>query len=136
MQIYTDGACSGNPGPGGAGVVVVSNNTVLSEMSIPLGITTNNQAELSAFYTALTWVYDNLISDKVIIFTDSNYVQKGYTEWLPGWRSTGFKVKNPEFWIEISKLKDKLPNVSVQWVKAHNGDRWNEYADKLARKAR
>lgn len=135
ISIYTDGACSGNPGPGGAGIVVVKDDKRIYEQSIKLGETTNNQAELAAFYTALVWVCENT-NDPVTIYTDSNYVQKGYSEWMEGWKKKCFNVKNPEFWIEISKLKDKLPNVTVKWVRAHNGDFWNEYADRLARTAK
>lgn len=135
VVIYTDGACKGNPGPGGWGVVLRSGN---HEKHLHGGAkhTTNNRMEMSAVIFALKALKQ---SSAVELWTDSQYVQKGVTEWLQGWKQRGWKtaakspVKNADLWQELDAL---IPNheISWHWVKGHTGDPGNELADQLANK--
>jgi ribonuclease HI len=135
VVIYTDGACKGNPGPGGWGVVLRSGN---HEKNLHGGAkhTTNNRMEMSAVIFALKALRQ---PSSVELWTDSQYVQKGVTEWLPGWKQRGWKtaakspVKNADLWQELDAL---IPNheISWHWVKGHTGDPGNELADQLANK--
>ena len=133
--IYTDGACKGNPGPGGWGAVLRSGE---HEKQIHGGekLTTNNRMEISAVIFALKALKQRSI---VELWTDSQYVQKGVTEWLEGWKKRGWKtaskdpVKNADLWQELDAL---LPHheKSWHWVRGHNGHPGNELADLLANK--
>ena len=133
--IYTDGACKGNPGPGGWGAVLRSGE---HEKQIHGGekLTTNNRMEISAVIFALKALKQRSI---VELWTDSQYVQKGVTEWLEGWKKRGWKtaskdpVKNADLWQELDAL---LPHheISWHWVRGHNGHPGNELADLLANK--
>jgi ribonuclease HI len=125
--IYTDGSCLKNPGPGGWAVVVLNKD---SELNISGGekYTTNNKMELEAVIKALEFT-----SGEVTIYSDSNYVIKGITEWIHNWKRTGWKkIKNKEYWIRLDE-QVKCRKVIWNWVKAHNGDYYNEKVDKLAR---
>jgi ribonuclease HI len=127
MEIYTDGSCLGNPGPGGWAVIGPD-----FELSGGLEHTTNNAMELTAALKCL----QRTGTQKITIYTDSCYLKNGITKWILGWKRNGWKtasgqpVKNQELWIEIDKLGG--PHVQWQWVKAHNGHPFNEAADKLA----
>lgn len=140
LTIYTDGACSGNPGPGGWGAVMVLNDTVSFELSGKENHTTNNRMEMMAAVESLLTVKKHKKSLKVTLFTDSKYVKDGITAWIKKWRinnwqtSTGNPVKNKDLWIQLNELNDAL-KVDWQWVKGHNGEHYNEIADTLARKA-
>jgi len=133
IVIYTDGACKGNPGPGGWGAVLRSG---VHEKHIHGGakLTTNNRMEISAVIHALKALKQ---TSSVELWTDSQYVQKGVTEWLEGWKKRGWKtaskgpVKNADLWQELDAL---LPNhqISWHWVRGHNGHPGNELADMLA----
>jgi ribonuclease HI len=135
IVIYTDGACKGNPGPGGWGVVLRSGN---HEKHLHGGEkhTTNNRMEMSAVIFALRALKQ---PSSVELWTDSQYVQKGVTEWLQGWKQRGWKtagkepVKNADLWQELDAL---LPNheIAWYWVKGHAGHPGNELADELANK--
>jgi ribonuclease HI len=135
IVIYTDGSCKGNPGPGGWGVVLRSGN---HEKHLHGGEkhTTNNRMEMSAVIFALKALKQ---SSAVELWTDSQYVQKGVTEWLQGWKQRDWKtaakspVKNADLWQELDAL---LPNheISWHWVKGHAGHPGNELADQLANK--
>ena len=132
--IYTDGACSGNPGPGGWGAVI------LDEVNKEIGIsgkeksTTNNRMELMAPIMALKKIKKN---SKIIIYTDSTYLKNGITTWIKNWEKNGWKnankkpVKNKDLWIALRKLS-KEQIIDWKWVKAHTGNKYNEIADKLA----
>ena len=134
IKIYTDGACSGNPGPGGWGAVLCWNDHE-KEISGGEGDTTNNRMEMMAVIKAL----EALKHDKtpVTIYTDSKYVLQGATEWLEGWKARGWKsaskkpVKNQDLWEQIDSLINQY-SVSFVWVKGHNGHEMNERVDKLA----
>ena len=126
--IYTDGACKGNPGMGGYGAILLFNEHK-KEIKGAIAHTTNNQMELKAVIEALKLIKFECSID---IYTDSQYVQKGMTEWISGWKKKNWnKVKNVELWQELDNLAAGH-NVTWNWVKAHNGHPLNERADELA----
>ncbi len=134
IKVYTDGACKGNPGPGGWGVYIQSNEDE-KELYGGNPETTNNQMEMQAALEALKHLKDK---DEVIeLYTDSNYLRQGITEWIHKWKKNNWKtaakkpVANRDLWIEISDLNEKM-NVQWNWVKGHAGDPGNERADELA----
>ena len=137
-QIYTDGACKGNPGPGGWGVVVIDNHdNILQQLSGSSHYTTNNKMELQAAISALEYIIQNIKHGNACIYTDSKYVYHGITEWIYGWKKREWnKVKNVELWQKLDELSRATTcNLSWQWVKAHAGNFGNEFADKLATEA-
>ena len=135
--IYTDGACSGNPGPGGWGAVILFGKEKQHNISGKVKETTNNRMELTAPIMALKKIKSK--SD-VVIFTDSTYVKNGITEWIKKWEKNGWKnankkpVKNKDLWVELNKATEKKL-IFWKWVKAHAGNKYNELADKLATEA-
>ena len=134
VSVYTDGACSGNPGPGGWGALLVYNGTE-KELSGGAQETTNNRMELMAAIMALEAMKRPVAID---LFTDSSYVRNGITEWLAAWKARGWKtadkkpVKNVDLW---QRLEEALARHKVEWhwVKGHAGHPENERADELAR---
>jgi ribonuclease HI len=135
VVIYTDGACKGNPGPGGWGVVLQSGATV-KELYGGERDTTNNRMELMAVIQALQALKRPCA---VTLFIDSLYVLKGMTEWLAGWKAKGWRtadkkpVKNVELWQQLDELVSGRGHViDWRWVRGHNGDPGNERADQLA----
>jgi ribonuclease HI len=134
IKIYTDGACSGNPGPGGWGAILCWNDHE-REISGGEGDTTNNRMEMMAVIKAL----EALKHDKspVTIYTDSKYVLQGATEWMEGWKARNWKsaskkpVKNQDLWMQIDSLIGQY-SVTFIWVKGHSGHEMNERVDKLA----
>lgn len=134
ITIYTDGACSGNPGPGGWGAILCWNDHE-KEISGGEEETTNNRMEMMAVIEALTALKHN--KAPVTIYTDSKYVLQGATEWLEGWKARGWKsankkpIKNQDLWERIDSLL-KEHSVHFIWVKGHNGHEMNERVDKLA----
>lgn len=134
VVIYTDGACSGNPGPGGWGVLLRFGEHE-KELSGGAASTTNNQMELQAAIEALEALTRPC---NVELHTDSKYVMNGITQWLPGWIRNGWKtaakkpVKNADLWQRLNEAKDRH-NVNWHWVKGHAGHPENERADELAR---
>jgi len=136
VEIYTDGACSGNPGPGGWGSVMIWNDH-RREISGGERSTTNNRMELQAVISAAEVLKRPCA---LLIHTDSVYVMKGMTEWLPQWKKRNWRtaskqpVKNAELWQELEKVL--APHtVRWRWVKGHSGVKENERADELARQA-
>ena len=135
--IYTDGACSGNPGPGGWGAVILDEKKNETNISGEEKSTTNNRMELVAPIMALRKIKK---ASKIIIYTDSTYLKNGITTWIKNWEKNGWKsankkpVKNKDLWITLSKLS-KEQIIDWKWVKAHAGNKYNEIADKLATKA-
>ena len=134
IKVYTDGACKGNPGPGGWGVYIQFNEDE-KELYGGNPETTNNQMEMQAALEALKYLKDE---DEVIeLYTDSNYLRQGITEWIHNWKKNNWKtaakkpVANRDLWIEISDLNEKM-TVEWNWVKGHAGDPGNERADELA----
>ncbi len=138
MQIYTDGGCSGNPGPGGWAYVIVGPDGT-SRNSGGERATTNNRMELTAVIRALEAVLaGERPKDQIKIHTDSQYVQKGITQWIRAWTRAGWKtskgepVKNRELWERLLELARELEPAWF-WVRGHAGDRLNEEADALVR---
>ena len=135
INIYTDGACSGNPGIGGWGVVILDNG---EEIHLNGGDynTTNNKMELIAAIKALEYFEQR---KDLIIYTDSKYVKDGIESWIINWKQNGWKtstkkpVKNKEMWIALDDLIKKH-NINWKWVRGHAGDKYNEKADYLARR--
>lgn len=136
IEIYTDGACSGNPGPGGWGAILRWNGHE-KEMSGGEPETTNNRMEMMAVIQALEALKRPSTVD---LYTDSKYVMQGVNEWLAGWKARGWKsaskkpVKNQDLWERIDSLIQKH-QVKFHWVKGHAGHPENERADKLATSA-
>jgi ribonuclease HI len=136
VQIYTDGACRGNPGPGGWGALLLygSHKKILSGAEAH---TTNNRMELMAAIQALAALNEFC---KIELHTDSQYLQKGITEWLKGWKKRGWKkadktmVKNADLWQALDKEAARH-QVSWHWVKGHSGHPENELVDSIANKA-
>ncbi|CUJ82868.1 ribonuclease HI [Shimia thalassica] len=136
---YTDGACSGNPGPGGWGVLMraMDGNTVIKERDLSGGApeTTNNQMELMAAIMALEALSK---PSRITVITDSTYVKNGVTGWIFGWKKNGWKtasrkpVKNAELWKRLDAAQAGH-QVTWEWVKGHAGHPENERADELAR---
>ena len=136
INIYTDGACSGNPGPGGWGAYI-DNAGVVTEISGREEDTTNNRMELKAVIEAL-----NSFTNKtnLNLYTDSKYVMDGSSKWIENWKKNGWKtaqkkaVKNQDLWIELDKLIH-FHQIHWVWVKGHDGNLGNERADYLATSA-
>ena len=134
FKIYTDGACSGNPGKGGWAAIILDNHLNQSSISGSESNTTNNRMELLAAIMALKKIKKK--SD-ITIFTDSKYVKDGITDWIKKWKLNSWKssnkkpVKNKDLWIKLdnSCLKHK---VTWRWVKAHADNKYNNLADELA----
>ncbi len=132
--IYTDGACSGNPGPGGWGAILMSKGREREIMGGEAH-TTNNRMELTAAIRALEALNRPCT---VELHTDSQYVRQGITEWLAGWKARGWRtadkkpVKNEDLWRELDAARARH-EVTWRWVKGHAGDPLNERADALAR---
>ncbi len=135
--IYTDGACSGNPGAGGWGTVIYFADGGVQELGGYSPRTTNNRMELQAAIAALEFLATVSLSQPVPLYTDSQYVQKGITQWLQGWKRKGWKkangddVTNQDLWQQMDQLN--LPQVRWSYVKGHAGDVGNERADAIAR---
>ena len=135
IEIYTDGACKGNPGPGGWGVLLKSEGTE-KELFGGETLTTNNRMELMAVIQALKALKRPC---QVVLHLDSQYVLKGITEWLTGWKAKGWKtaskqpVKNVDLWQQLDAAVSLSGHaIDWRWVKGHNGDAGNERADELA----
>jgi ribonuclease HI len=136
---YTDGACSGNPGPGGWGALLIAKdgNTVLKERDLKGGepLTTNNRMELLAAIHALEALDRR---SEITIVTDSTYVKNGVTTWIHGWKRNGWRtaakkpVKNDDLWKRLDEAQ-AAHDVNWEWVKGHAGHPENERADELAR---
>jgi ribonuclease HI len=135
--IYTDGACKGNPGPGGWGAWLKSGATEKEMFGGELN-TTNNRMELTAVIEGLAALKRPC---KVLLYLDSQYVRMGITEWIRGWKAKGWRtstkqpVKNVELWQKLDKLvAEGGHEIEWRWVKGHSGDPGNERADMLANK--
>ncbi len=135
IEIFTDGACRGNPGLGGWGALIRRNG---EERSLWGGErdTTNNRMEMEAAIRGLESIVE---SSNITITTDSNYLKDGITQWLEGWKNRNWKtaskkpVKNQDLWMRLDELS-QFHNVNWKWVKGHSGHRENEIADLLANK--
>jgi ribonuclease HI len=136
VKIYTDGACQGNPGPGGWGALLRYKG-VEKELSGYAAATTNNRMELQAAIEGLKALKRSTEAD---LYTDSQYLRDGITKWLPQWKQKGWRlaskkpVKNQDLWEELDMLA-QLHKVGWHWVRGHSGHPENERADALARQA-
>lgn len=134
IEIYTDGACSGNPGRGGWGVLIMEDGKPKQRLKGGEPHTTNNRMELLAAIKALETVPED---GAVILYTDSQYVKNGVTGWIKGWKKNGWRtaarkpVKNQDLWEPLDALASAR-KVQWKWVKGHAGDPGNEEADRLA----
>lgn len=138
IQIYTDGACSGNPGPGGWGAILRFGKTE-RELSGGERQTTNNRMEMMAAIASLQALKETC---QVDLYTDSKYLLQGVTEWMQGWKQRGWKtaskqpVKNVDLWQQLDDLLSEQDHeVEWHWVRGHSGHPENERADQLARSA-
>jgi len=151
LKIYTDGGCSGNPGPGGWAYVMVLETfqgpKVVEESSGGEKDTTNNRMELIAVIESLRALKtagaggaggaQGALPRRAVIFTDSQYVQKGITEWIHKWKKNAWRtsdkkpVKNQDLWMELDSLAGELP-LGWEWVQGHAGIEFNERCDRLA----
>ena len=137
VEIFTDGACRGNPGPGGWGVLLRYDGRTKTLYGAEEN-TTNNRMELMAAIQALAHLKR---SCEIILTTDSEYVQKGITQWLASWKRKGWRtaskqpVKNQDLWEKLDAEIQRHPNIEWRWVKGHSGHEENELADSLANQA-
>ncbi len=136
IKIFIDGACSGNPGIGGWGVVILENDNDPIFLKGGENHTTNNRMELTSAIKALQHLKN---SEKLTLVTDSKYVKDGIQSWMANWKKNGWKtaskkpVKNKELWLLLDSEIAKH-NINWEWVKGHAGDKYNEKADFLARR--
>ena len=136
INIYTDGACSGNPGIGGWGAVIFSNSDDVIFLNGGENITTNNRMELTAAIKSIAYFKNR---SNLEIFTDSKYLKDGIEKWILNWKKNGWKtsnkkpVKNKDLWVQLDKEILKH-NIKWNWVKGHANNEFNEKADSLARK--
>ena len=135
INVFTDGACSGNPGVGGWGVVIIDDKEIIN-LHGGSNQTTNNKIGLIAVIKVLEYFKKR---KSLTIFTDSKYVKTGITEWIHKWKINGWKtankkiVKNKELWMLLDK-QIKRHTINWKWVKGHSNNKFNELADQLARK--
>lgn len=143
VLLFTDGGCSGNPGPGGWAYLIVSESKgVIDERWGAEKLTTNNRMELSAAVAALEAVLadSSLRANPITLYTDSQYLQKGITSWIQNWKRNGWKtsskepVKNQDLWQRLDQLTTRL-QVEWRWVKGHAGHEYNERVDRLTQQA-
>jgi len=136
ITIYTDGACSGNPGAGGWGAILSADDGRRREIHGGEVLTTNNRMELCAVISALSIIKQ--VPSDIDLVTDSTYVKDGITTWISNWKKNGWRtssrksVKNEDLWRKLDELVAKH-NITWQWVKGHSGHPENERADELAR---
>ena len=143
VKIYTDGACVGNPGPGGWAAVIILENKK-NQLFGGEKLTTNNRMELTAAIKALEYCYDQEGKQpslkQITIYTDSTYVKDGITVWINNWEKNNWKtadkknVKNVDLWKRLKELS-KPNHIEWRWIKGHSDNPMNDLADKLAKKA-
>ena len=135
-DVYTDGACSGNPGIGGWGVVILIDNNQPIHLNGGSLNTTNNQMELTAAIEALKFLSE---ASSINLFTDSKYLKDGIELWIKNWKKNNWRtskkkpVKNKDLWMSLD-TQIQRHKINWKWIKGHMGHRHNEYADYLARK--
>ncbi|AEC01956.1 ribonuclease HI [Parasphaerochaeta coccoides] len=137
LTIYTDGGCSGNPGPGGWAYLILKNGSLIAEGSGGEDLTTNNRMELNAVIESLRCA-KTLSPSSITVRTDSQYVKNGITTWILAWKRNGWRtasrdpVKNKEYWLTLDELAAGLP-LTWHWVKGHAGIEHNERCDAMVR---
>ena len=145
LKIYTDGGCSGNPGPGGWAYVIIGTGgeepRILAQNKGGEKTTTNNRMELTAVIEALRALkaLDNA-PRRAVVYTDSQYVQKGITEWIAQWKKNSWRtsskkpVKNQDLWVELDSLTGEF-SIAWEWVPGHAGVEYNELCDRMTQEA-
>lgn len=138
-QIYTDGACKYNPGPGGWAYIILEDDNIIKQSSAHVANTTNNRMEMTAVLEALKYIDTNMLKHYEI-FVDSKYVHDGITLWIKKWEKNNWKtstnkdVLNQDLWKELDFFNKKLKEyIKWSWVKGHSGNKNNDIVDKLAR---
>ena len=144
LKIYTDGGCSGNPGPGGWAYVMVQETfqggQIIAQNKGAEKETTNNRMELTAVIEALRALKTMNVPRQIGIYTDSQYVQKGITEWIHIWKRNAWRtsdktpVKNQDLWTELDSLAGEF-HVTWEWVRGHAGNEYNEFCDRMTQEA-
>lgn len=145
LKIYTDGGCSGNPGPGGWAYVMVrqtfQGGQVIAKNKGGEKGTTNNRMELTAVIMALRALKTMTdVPRQAVVYTDSQYVQKGITEWIRNWKRNEWRtadkkpVKNQDLWMELDSIAGEFP-LKWEWVKGHAGNEYNEMCDAMTQEA-
>ena len=138
ITLYTDGSCFGNPGPGGYGLVLEYGEYRIIDAQEFMH-TTNNRMELMGVIAGLNKIKERHIP--VTVISDSEYVVKGATEWLQGWKNKGWKnsrlepIRNKDLWECLDEMMGTFREIKFEWIKSHDGHYWNEYCDELAREA-
>ena len=132
--VFTDGSCEGNPGPGGWAAVWVEEDRIVDVRSGVDAATTNNRMELTALIAGLGMVPEDR---EITVYSDSQLCVKTVNEWAPGWEKRGWRRKhgpiaNLELVQELYRLARAHPRLTLRWIRAHDGSRWNEYADAVA----
>lgn len=132
--VFTDGSCSGNPGPGGWGTVYVIEGNILAELHGSDPATTNNRMEFTAMIEGLKLLGPD---EEMDLYSDSQLVVNTITQWAAGWAKRGWRrrdgeVKNLDLVQEAYALAQERPKAHIRWIRAHDGSLWNEYADALA----
>ncbi len=139
LEIYTDGGCHGNPGPGAWAFIIVLDNSVVERAGYREQ-TTNNRMELQAVIEALGYVEHHYAAVDITVNTDSQYVKNGISQWILRWEKNGWKtagkkpVKNKDLWVRLKRLTDRL-HPKWNWVKGHAGNKYNEKCDKLVQES-
>lgn len=139
LVVYTDGGCSGNPGPGGWGCVIIDGTNEV-QLSGGEAQTTNNRMELSSAIAALDAIVKRTDwrQRKICVYSDSQYVKNGITSWIINWKKNGWKtaakkpVLNQDLWVTLDSLYNQL-NIEWKWVKGHAGFKYNEMCDQLCK---
>jgi ribonuclease HI len=145
LRIYTDGGCSGNPGPGGWAYVIIlqtfQGENIVAQNKGSQKDTTNNRMELTAVIEALRALKTmDSVPRQAVVYTDSQYVQKGITEWIHAWKRNSWRtsdkkpVKNQELWIELDSLAAEF-SLFWEWIKGHAGNEYNEICDRMTQEA-
>lgn len=144
LKIYTDGGCSGNPGPGGWAYAIIikdfQGDNIIAKDKGGAKNTTNNKMELTAVIEALNKLKTMDVPKQVTVYTDSQYVQKGISEWIKNWKRNNWRtsdkkpVKNQELWTELDTLTADF-SIIWQWVKGHAGNKYNELCDQMTQEA-
>jgi ribonuclease HI len=142
LKIYTDGGCSGNHGPGGwAYVIIFQEEKIIAKDMGSQKETTNNRMELTAVIEALRALKKQEAPPRgIAVYTDSQYVQKGISEWIQNWKRNSWKtagkkpVKNQDLWVELDSLASEF-RITWEWVKGHDGNKFNELCDRMTQEA-
>ena len=135
IHIYTDGSASPNPGKGTGAFIVIENDQELFRSSFTVQKSTNNRMEMWAVFNALQFCIDNTLAN-VIIYTDSQYVQKGITKWIIAWKAknylrNGQPIPNMDLWKALDELYSFTESIKIEWVKGHADNKWNNAVDQL-----